>query len=147
MQVATKATTKKARAPKKAPRVDLQDREPTTLHSDFAEYIQEETGYEADLKSVQLATLLRMDFQKSEKNQARIQASREAKAEALEERARKKAEREEKRAAKEAAKAEKSTKAPAAKKAPAKKAAAKKAAAKAPTRRRAAKPKATEEEF
>jgi hypothetical protein len=43
--------------------------EPTQLHKDFAAWLKAETGVDVDLKTVQLATALRMDFQKSETNQ------------------------------------------------------------------------------
>lgn len=149
MATATKAkkTVAKPKA-KEVPRQDLADKEPTQLHQDFADYIQEQTGIEVDVKAVQLATILRMDFQRSETNQARLQASKAAREAAAQARA-------DKRAAREAAKTEKastSTKkaaAPAKKTATAGKASTAKAPAKkAPARR--TKPKAaaaTEESF
>jgi hypothetical protein len=113
---------------KNAPRADLAEREPTQMHTDFADWIAEQTGVEVDVKSIQLGTLLRGEFQKSEINQSRMAASKEAKEAAAEARAAKA----EERAAAKAAKAEKAAakkaaakeKAPAAKKAatPAKKA-------------------------
>lgn len=134
--------TKAAAKPKAAPRAALLEKEPTQLHTDFVDYIRSETGYtDVDPKTVQLSVLLRMDFQRSEQNQARISASKAGKQEAIAARQAKKAEREaarlEKQAAKEAKanepKAEKPAKA--AKPEPVSKAPAKKA----PARRRAAK--------
>lgn len=136
---------------------------------EFAEWLTAETGYEVDLRSVYLGSSLRGQFQKSEGNQARIEAraqeivaEREARAQAkidraaaketrAAERAAAKAEREAAAAAKaaepKAAPAAKTTKAATAK-APAK--AATKTAAKAPakttpTRRRPARGAATQE--
>lgn len=43
--------------------------EPTELHKNFAEWIKAQTGYDADLKTVQIVCAMRMDFQKSEENQ------------------------------------------------------------------------------
>lgn len=138
------ATKTKAKAKKTAERADLVEKEPTQLHSDFTAYIQEQTGYEADEKSVQLATILRMDFQKSDANQARLQAAKSAREQVAQERA-------ERAEARKAAKAEK-TEAKSAKKstakAPEKKAAGKAPAKKAPARRKGkAAAKATEETF
>lgn len=52
---------------------------PTELHEAFAKWIEMETGYKPDLKTVQLAVSLRMDFQKSAENQASL-AERKAEA-------------------------------------------------------------------
>ena len=60
------ARTKTVEAP---PLAAYQEKEPTELHVKFAEWITEKTGYEVDLKSVQLATALRMPFQASPENQ------------------------------------------------------------------------------
>ena len=46
--------------------------EPTELHKRFAEWIEKETGVKPDLKTVQLAVALRMDFQRSDNNQASL---------------------------------------------------------------------------
>lgn len=46
--------------------------EPTELHKNFAAWIKEQTGYDADLKTVQIVCAMRMDFQKSEQNQAAL---------------------------------------------------------------------------
>lgn len=46
--------------------------EPTDLHRNFAAWIKRETGVDVDLKSVQLACTLRMDFQRSEDNQTEL---------------------------------------------------------------------------
>lgn len=45
------------------------DREPTALHKNFAQWIEDETGYKPDLKSVQIAASLRIKFQRSDMNQ------------------------------------------------------------------------------
>lgn len=52
---------------------------PTALHEAFAKWIEIETGYKPDLKTVQLAVSLRMDFQASPENQASL-AARKAEA-------------------------------------------------------------------
>lgn len=52
---------------------------PTQLHEDFAEWIFVQTGVRPDLKTVQLVTVLRMDFQASPENQAKL-AQRKAEA-------------------------------------------------------------------
>jgi len=46
--------------------------EPTELHKQFAAWIEAQTGIKPDLKTVQLVTTLRMDFQKSDENQAAL---------------------------------------------------------------------------
>lgn len=46
--------------------------EPTELHKQFAAWLKERTGVEVDLKTVQLVTTLRMDFQRSEENQTAL---------------------------------------------------------------------------
>lgn len=135
------ATAKKAQ-PKAEPKVKksdlpedqrdwtyLAEKDPTDLHEDMAAWIEEITGIEADLKTVQAVCVLRMVYQRSDRNKNRstyraldeatvakrsehmIQAAKEAK----EIRDRQKAEAEKKQ---EAAKAKRA----AAKKAPAKKA-------------------------
>jgi len=53
--------------------------EPTELHKAFAKWIEEKTGYTPDLKTVQLAVTMRMDFQSSEENQKAL-AERKAEA-------------------------------------------------------------------
>ncbi|MGO4428964.1 hypothetical protein AB4Z54_62105, partial [Streptomyces sp. MCAF7] len=52
--------------------------EPTDLHKNFAEWIKEQTGYEPDLKTVQIVCAMRMDFQRSEENQADLKARKQA---------------------------------------------------------------------
>lgn len=54
--------------------------EPTDLHKAFAKWIEEKTGVTPDLKTVQLAVTLRMEFQSSDENQAALK-DRKAKAE------------------------------------------------------------------
>jgi hypothetical protein len=154
----TTKTRKPAAAKVEAPRADLVDREPTELHNLFSEYVAEQVGT-AELftpKQAQLAYVLMGRFQKSDKNQARInqsaeqraaqEAEREARRIAREAKAAEKAATKPVKAAKApakaapAAKATKATKAaPAAKVAPAKKAAPAKAAVK-PRPRPTAKP-------
>lgn len=56
--------------------------EPTELQKRFADWIKEQTGVDVDLKSVQLACALRMDFQKSEENQDALKARKDAAAKA-----------------------------------------------------------------
>jgi hypothetical protein len=53
--------------------------EPTELHKQFADWLKEKTGVDVDLKTVQLVTTMRMDFQKSEENQTAL-AARKAEA-------------------------------------------------------------------
>jgi hypothetical protein len=65
---------------------------PTQLHQDFAEWIFIQTGVKVDLKTVQLVTTLRMDFQASPENQAKLAERKAAAA------ARKKASAERKKA-------------------------------------------------
>ena len=78
----------------------LVDKDPSDLHERFAEWLVEKTGYEdVDVKSVQLACALRIEFQKSPENQEVLAAKRDA-AEKAE------AEREEKREAREQRKRE-----------------------------------------
>ncbi|AVP41398.1 hypothetical protein SEA_YARA_64 [Streptomyces phage Yara] len=107
----------------------LVDKEPTDLHKRFAAWLVENTGLdedEIDLKSVQLACSLRIEFQRSPENQANLEARREAAEKAVEARALKAQERAEKR---EQAERDKAAKAAAAK---AKKEAEKEAKANAP---------------
>jgi hypothetical protein len=52
---------------------------PTQLHEDFAQWLYIQTGVKVDLKTVQLVSVLRMDFQASPENQKNL-ADRKAKA-------------------------------------------------------------------
>lgn len=52
---------------------------PTQLHEDFAQWLYVQTGVRVDLKTVQLVTVLRHDFQASPENQKAL-ADRKAKA-------------------------------------------------------------------
>ena len=133
---------------------------PTRLQ-EYVEWLERETGYKVDPRSVYLGSALRGTFQKSDENQERIanraqeiidqKVAREqakidraaAKEQRAAERAEKAAAREEAKKAAAAEKAAAPAKAPAAKKAPAK-TATKKAPAKAatPARRRPARPAA-----
>jgi len=56
--------------------------EPTALHKAFAAWIEAQTGYKPDLKTVQIACALRMDFQRSEENQDSLKARKEEAAKA-----------------------------------------------------------------
>lgn len=58
--------------------------EPTELHKAFAKWIEEKTGVTPDLKSVQLAVTLRMEFQASEENQTALKARKAEAAKAAE---------------------------------------------------------------
>lgn len=71
------------------------DRQPTHLHENMRNWLQETTGYDADLKTVQLVASLRLKFQQSEANQADLQARREAAERRLQERAQRAHERNE----------------------------------------------------
>lgn len=107
------ARTKTVEAP---PLAAYQEKEPTELHVKFAEWITEKTGYEVDLKSVQLATALRMPFQASPENQEHLEERRKRAEQAVLDREAAAKEREEKRVAN-AAKAQERAKALEAKKA------------------------------
>ncbi|MEU0159649.1 hypothetical protein ABZ154_12590 [Streptomyces sp. NPDC006261] len=65
-------------ATNKKPLADRAKSEPTELHKAFAAWLKEETGVDVDLKTVQLACSMRMDFQKSETNQKDLQARKDA---------------------------------------------------------------------
>lgn len=51
--------------------------QPTELHERFAKWIKEQTGFEADVKTVQLAVAFRMDFQASPENQEALTAKKQ----------------------------------------------------------------------
>lgn len=51
---------------------------PTDLHKAFAEWLKIETGVDVDLKTVQLACSMRMDFQRSEENQKDLAKRKQA---------------------------------------------------------------------
>jgi hypothetical protein len=63
------------------------DKEPTEVHEACADWIQDNTGYDVDLKTVQLVALLYGRFQRSEENQERIKAQKANAAKLAEERA------------------------------------------------------------
>ncbi|WP_327747988.1 hypothetical protein [Streptomyces europaeiscabiei] len=52
--------------------------EPTELHKNFAEWLFIQTGIKPDLKTVQLACSMRMDFQRSDENQKHLAARKQA---------------------------------------------------------------------
>lgn len=63
----------------------LAAKDPSTLHENFAAWLEEQTGYKVDLKTVQLVASLRHDFQRSDANQKdlakrRAEAAKKAKA-------------------------------------------------------------------
>lgn len=64
---------------------------PTQLHKDFAEWLFIQTGVKVDLKTVQLVTVMRHDFQKSEENQKALAARKASAAKAKKASAAKKA--------------------------------------------------------
>lgn len=69
--------------PKPAPTFPLAhiaEKEPTQLHKNFAEWVEKETGVEVDLKTLQMAVVLRIPFQRSEANQEHIAERKESKA-------------------------------------------------------------------
>lgn len=113
---------------KEAPRADLIEKDPTESHEALAEFIAEQTGYDPDVKTVQMVRVLYRPFIRSEEHQGRLETAREAREEAEAAKEERRAEREKKTAA--------AAKAPA--KAPAKKAAAKAPAKKAPAKKAAA---------
>jgi hypothetical protein len=140
-KTAAKKTAKKTASRSAPPRASMIEKEPTQLHQDFADWLEAETGYKPDIKSVQLATVLRMDFQRSDRNQQSLESRRQAKIQAEQDREK----RRQDRAAKKSAPAKKTASKKAA--APAKKASApakKTAAKKAPARRRATRPSSDE---
>ena len=141
------AQKKSVKAKKEYPLAHLLEKDPTPVMENFADWIEDQTGYEVDRRSVALAGTLRMVFQKSPENQADLEERRQA----AEDKKAARLERQEARAAKVAqeAKAAKTAKpaakapakAPATKAAPAKRTPAAKAAATtkaAPRRRRPA---------
>jgi hypothetical protein len=95
---ATKVRTKKARPAPEPEEIEEEkdystylEKEPTPLQEHFAEWIQDKTGYEPNdaddfATGVQLATALRMEFQRSPENQARLEERRAAAEQAAEER-------------------------------------------------------------
>lgn len=90
---ATRKVTPKAQTATKSDRKALAEKAPTDLHKNFAKWITEQTGVEVDLKTVQLAVSLRMEFQASPENQKHLAARKaEAKKQAAE-RAKKQRER------------------------------------------------------
>lgn len=60
------------------PKADVAAKAPTDLHKNMAKWLLETTGYEPDLKTVQLVCSMRMEFQASDANQADLAARRAA---------------------------------------------------------------------
>jgi len=67
------------------------DKEPSKVHENFAEYVGEMVGYDADIKTIQLVIALYQKFQKTPEQQAFNKAKKEASAEAAEAREAKRA--------------------------------------------------------
>lgn len=68
--------TKAAKAPTKTDEQDkdwtyLAEKDPTALHTDMAAWIEEVTGVEVDEKTVQLVSVLRGVYQRSDRNKKR----------------------------------------------------------------------------
>lgn len=59
---------------KRPPLADQADKEPSWRHELFAGWLEAQTGYEADVKSVQLATTLLKEFRASPEFQAATEA-------------------------------------------------------------------------
>jgi hypothetical protein len=147
----TDAAGRRTKTKGEAPKAALVEKDITNTMERFAEYVQTQTGYAVDVRSLQLGSVLRGEFQKSDENQqylaaraVEIEAEQAAKVQRAEEREARRAEREAAKAAKAAEPKAATTKAPAAKKAVATKTAAKAPAAKAtPVKKAVAKPAAT----
>ena len=91
--------------PKDAPLLlqNIVDKEPTDLVIRFAEWLEDNSGYKVDMKSVHLATAARMMFQKSDENQKVLEERREARLQSIDEKNDRIAAREAASAAKKAA--------------------------------------------
>ena len=100
------ASKTKAAAKATPPLAHLLDKDITPTMERYAKWLTDQTGYEVDPISVQLAGSQRGQFQKSDLNQQALEANRKAREEAIEAREARKAERAEAAAAKAAAKAE-----------------------------------------
>lgn len=100
------ASKTKAAAKATPPLAHLLDKDITPTMDRYAKWLTDQTGYEVDPISVQLAGSQRGQFQKSDLNQQALEANRTAREEALKAREARKAERAEAAAAKAAAKAE-----------------------------------------
>lgn len=92
-----------------APLARYAEKDITPVTQDYINWLEEQTGVKVDPMSVQLASVLRGPFQKSEGNQERIAAAKQRKIDEAEARATRAAERAEKKAAQEAARAAKAT--------------------------------------
>lgn len=106
MKGANMASKTKAAAKATPPLAHLLDKDITPTMERYAKWLTDQTGYEVDPISVQLAGSQRGQFQKSDLNQQALEANRKAREEAIEAREARKAERAEAAAAKAAAKAE-----------------------------------------
>jgi hypothetical protein len=95
MARATKATPAPAAVEEdEYPQGHYMEKEPTQVHENFVDYVADEVGYEADLKTVQLVIALYQKFQKTPEQQEYNRLKKEASAAAAEERDQKRAERE-----------------------------------------------------
>lgn len=106
MKGANMASKTKAAAKATPPLAHLLDKDITPTMDRYAKWLTDQTGYEVDPISVQLAGSQRGQFQKSDLNQQALEANRKAREEAIKAREERKAERAEAAAAKAAAKAE-----------------------------------------
>jgi topoisomerase IA-like protein len=114
---------------KEAPRADLIEKEPSETHEALAAFVKEQSGYQPDLKTVQLVRVLYRPFIKSEEHQERLESSKEARAQAEADKEKRRQEREANAEAKAAKKTASAGKKTTAKKTAGKKTTAKKTAA------------------
>jgi hypothetical protein len=84
-----------------APRADLLEKDPSEAHEALAEFIAEQTGYDPDVKTVQMVRVLYRPFIRSEEHQSRLDGARSAREQAEAEKAERRAEREAAAASKE----------------------------------------------
>lgn len=89
-----------------APRADLIEKDPSEAHEALAEFIAEQTGYDPDVKTVQMVRVLYRPFIRSEEHQGRLTEAKEAREAAEAEKEERRKEREAKAAAKASAPAE-----------------------------------------
>jgi ATPase subunit of ABC transporter with duplicated ATPase domains len=77
-----------------APQAHYLDKDPSQTHQNFVDYVSEEVGYDADIKTVQLVIALYQKFQKSPAQQEYNAQRKEESAAAAQAREEKRAERE-----------------------------------------------------
>lgn len=83
-----------------APRADLIEKDPSEAHEALAEFIAEQTGYDPDVKTVQMVRVLYRPFIRSEEHQGRLTEAKEAREAAEAEKEQRRLEREKKAAEK-----------------------------------------------